>query len=145
MAFVGLNTLRAHLTEVKKSTEVTTQKILHLLLCQLIRFPVTAAHLWRFIQRYAQHIRCQRLQTEAVTYWSLPKRNTSVMMYLQMTQVVSSNSKSTVIFFLLLSQGKVTQVDRARQRQAVVTRQPLSVFVATNSDFQDVGVSEYFH
>lgn len=41
-----------------------------------------------------------------------------------------------------LSQGKVTQVDCTRQRQTVVPRQALAVFIATDANFQNVRVSQ---
>lgn len=41
-----------------------------------------------------------------------------------------------------LSQSKVAQIDCARQRQAVVTRQSLAVLVAADADFQNVRVSQ---
>lgn len=44
-----------------------------------------------------------------------------------------------------LSQGKVAQIDRTRQRQAVVAGQALAVFVAADTNFQNVWVSEDLH
>lgn len=44
-----------------------------------------------------------------------------------------------------LSQGEVAQVDCARQRQAVVSRQALAVFITADADLQNVGVSQDFH
>ena len=54
-------------------------------------------------------------------------------------------SKNRVNQTVPLSQGKVAQVNRTRQRQTVVTRQSLSVFIAADTNFQNVWVSERFH
>lgn len=44
-----------------------------------------------------------------------------------------------------MSQGKVAQVHRAGQRQAVVSRQALAVFITADADLQDVRVSQDLH
>lgn len=41
-----------------------------------------------------------------------------------------------------MSQGEVAQIERTRERQAVVARQPLGIFVATDAHFKNALVSQ---
>lgn len=114
----------------------------HLLQGELIGLPVAAAQLHRLVQANVQQICRQRLQTQAIIHFSLPEMQQKTLKLPQQSRkLVQLALKQTV----LLSQGQVSQINRARERQAAVARQAFAIFVAADSDFKKARVSEELH